>query len=522
MKIINLIFFYNSIWEYCVYLCYTKTQHVIAERSYIVNTWSIIVSIVSAVFLLNVGLAAAVVFFERRSPSSTWAWLFVLFFIPVFGFFIYLIFGRNTGKKKAFGPKIGIDERTYIDFVKDKEELGDEVVDQLFSNDGIKLGKTYKHLLDFATLNLNCGSWMTYHNEIKYFTDGNKKFRALIDDIRSAEKFIHMEYYIFRGDDLGRRIVDELSAKASQGVEVRLMYDHMGNVALPKNFFNKLKKAGGKVCAFTPAFFIRLNYRNHRKIAVIDGKIGYVGGFNIGNEYLGLVKRFGYWRDTHVRFEGEVVDQLQLRFMMDWNFCYEEKFEINSFYYPPKDIKNYLPAQVVSSGPDTRWHNIRNSYFKMINEAEKNIYVETQYFSPDDSIQEALKIAALSGIDVRIIIPAHPDHLFVYWASMSYLGELLEAGVRCYQYENGFIHSKTIFVDGIVGTVGTANMDIRSFGLNFETNAFIFDENKVLELEKEFLNDLNDCTEITYEKYLKRGKIFKIRESVARLISPML
>lgn len=486
------------------------------------NTWSIVVSIVSAVFILNVALAAAVVFFERRSPSSTWAWLFVLFFIPVAGFFIYLIFGRNTGKKKAFGPKIIKDERTYIEFVKNRDGLVDEIENQLFSNDGIKLGKSYKHLLDFATLNLNSGSWMTYHNKVKYFTDGNKKFESLINDIRSAENFIHLEYYIFRGDDLGKRIVKELSQKARQGVKVRLMYDFMGNIALPKNFFKELRASGGSVSAFIPSFFIRLNYRNHRKIAVIDGKIGYVGGFNIGNEYLGIVKRFGYWRDTHARFEGEVVDQLQLRFMMDWNFCSEDKFCIDGFYYPAKDIKEYLPSQIVSSGPDTRWHNVRNSYFKMINEAEKNIYIETPYFSPDDSIQEALKIAALSGIDVRIIIPAHPDHLFVYWASMSYLGELLEAGVKCYQYETGFIHSKTIFVDGIVGTIGTANMDVRSFALNFEINSFIFDEKKVSELENIFLKDLKDCTEITYENYLKRGKMFKIRESVSRLISPML
>ncbi|MCJ7855913.1 cardiolipin synthase [Lachnospiraceae bacterium NSJ-143] len=486
------------------------------------NTWSIIVSVVSAVFVLNVGLAAIMVFFERRSPSSTWAWLFVLFFVPVLGFFVYLIFGRNTGKQKAFGPKILKDEETLYEFVKDRDELRAEVGKQLFSNDGIHLSKSYRHLLDFATLNLNSGSWMTYHNTMKRFTDGNRKFEALIDDIRSAKDFIHMEYYIFRGDSLGKTIVEELAKKAAEGVEVRLMYDYMGNITLPKHFFDKLRDAGGKVSAFIPAFFIRLNYRNHRKIAVIDGKIGYVGGFNIGNEYLGKVKRFGYWRDTHARFEGEVVDQLQIRFMMDWNFCSEDKFFVTDFYYPKKDIKNYLPAQIVSSGPDTKWRNVRNSYFKMINEAEKSIYIETPYFSPDDGIQEALKVAALSGIDVRVIIPANPDHFFVYWASMSYLGELLEAGVRCYQYENGFIHSKTVFVDGIVGTIGTANMDIRSFGLNFEVNSFIFDEEQVSLLERDFMNDLSQCTEITYEAYLKRGKLFKFRESVARLISPML
>lgn len=483
---------------------------------------STVLSVVSLIFALNVVLAAIVVFFERRSPSSTWAWLFVLFFVPIIGFIIYLIFGRYTGRKKAFGPKITKDMETLDKFVRNRDEIREEVEEQYFSNDGIRLGRTYRHLVDFATLNLKSGGWLTYRNNMEYFTDGTKKFDSLINDIRNAEKFIHMEYYILRGDDLGRKIVYELTKKAREGVEVRLMYDFMGNFNLPKHFFDDLKNAGGMVCAFTPSFFIRLNYRNHRKIAVIDGQIGYVGGFNIGNEYLGKVERFGYWRDTHARFEGDIVDQLQLRFMMDWNFCYEHKFYVDDYYYPKKSIINYFPAQIVSSGPDTKWHNIRNSYFKMINEAEKNIYIETPYFSPDDGIQEALKVAALSGIDVRIIIPAHPDHLFVYWASMYYLGELLEAGVRCYQYETGFIHSKTIFVDGLVGTIGTANMDIRSYALNFEVNAFIFDEKTVNNLEGEFINDLKECTEITYEEYMKRGKFFKFRESVSRLISPML
>ena len=487
-----------------------------------VVTLNIILSIITFVFVLNVVLAAAVVFFERRSPSSTWAWIFVLFFVPVIGFFVYLIFGRNTGRQKAFGPKAEKDRQTLFNYVKNHDELSLEVEKQLFSNDGIKLERTYRHMLDFATLNINSGSWLTYNNKMTRYIDGNDKFEALIEDIKNAEKFIHMEYYIFRPDNLGKRIVYELAKKASQGVEVRLMYDFMGNILNPKQFFKPIREAGGSVVAFTPPFFIRLNYRNHRKIAVIDGKVGYVGGFNIGDEYLGKVKRFGNWRDTHARFEGDIVDQLQIRFMMDWNFCSEDKFCVNDFYYPEKHVKNRLPAQIVCSGPDTQWRNVKNSYFKMINEAEKNIYIETPYFAPDDGILEALKVAALSGIDVRIIIPANPDHFFVYWASMSYLGELLEAGVKCYQYQNGFIHSKTVFVDGIVATIGTANMDIRSFGLNFEVNSFIFDEDTTKFLENDFLNDLNQCDEITYDWYQKRGKLFKFREAVSRLISPML
>jgi len=483
---------------------------------------NIIFYCVSAVFILNVILAAIMVFFERRNPASTWAWLFVLFFVPVAGFFIYMIFGRNSGKKKLFGKKHKLDEEILYDFIKSNNLLSDEIGKQIFSTDGIELDKNYGHLRDFATLNIRSGSWMTYNNSVRIFTDGKKKFESLIADIDKAEKYVHLEYYIFRNDKLGRQIVRHLTKAAMRKVQVRVIYDRMGNTSLPEYFFSSIKKAGGEVVVFNSPLFIRINYRDHRKIAVIDGKIGYVGGFNIGDEYLGDVKRFGYWRDTHARFEGDVVDQLQLRFMMDWNFFSAAKLDISEFYFPKKPLCGYLPAQIVSSGPDTKWQNVKNGYFKMINEAEKNIYIETPYFSPDEGVLEALKVAALSGIDVRIIIPAKPDHLFVYWSSMSYLGELIEAGVKVYQYTSGFIHSKTIFIDSLVSTIGTANMDVRSFGLNFEVNSFIYDEKIAKELESAFIKDIENSKRITFEDYENRGKLFKFREAVARLISPML
>ncbi|MCI2000911.1 MAG: cardiolipin synthase [Clostridia bacterium] len=484
--------------------------------------FNVIFYIVSAIFILNVILAAIVVFFERRNPASTWAWLFVLFFVPVAGFLIYMIFGRNTGKQRIFGRKQKLDEKILFDFIKSNNLLSDEIGKQIFSTDGIELDKNYGHLRDFATLNIRSGSWMTYNNSMRRFTDGKLKFESLINDIDNAKNYVHLEYYIFRNDKLGRRMIYHLTKAAIRGVEVRIIYDLMGNMSLPDYFFTPVIKAGGKVTPFNPPLFIRINYRDHRKIAVIDGQIGYIGGFNIGDEYLGDVKRFGYWRDTHVRFEGDVVDQLQLRFMMDWNFFSNEELKISEFYFPKKPLLGYLPAQIVSSGPDTKWQNVKNGYFKMINEAEKNIYIETPYFSPDEGVLEALKVAALSGIDVRIIIPAHPDHFFVYWSSMSYLGELIEVGVKVYQYTDGFIHSKTIFIDSLVATVGTANMDVRSFGLNFEVNSFIYDEKIVAGLEADFIKDIEDSKRITYEDYKNRGKIFKFRESVARLISPML
>ena len=345
-----------------------------------------------------------------------------------------------------------------------------------------------------------------------------------MQDIRNAKEYIHLEYYIWRGDRLGSRLLDELTKKAAEGIEVRILYDGIGNSRLPKNFFDQFHAAGGYTAAFLPRFVVRLNYRNHRKLAIIDGKIGYIGGFNVGDEYLGIVNRYGPWRDTHLRFQGDAVDQMQMRFIMDWNFT--AKFgliHLGEKYFPKKEqqIKG-VRTQIVSSGPDTQWKNIRNGYFKMINEAESNVFLTTPYFVPDDGIFEALRVAALSGLDVRIIIPGNPDHFFVYWASMSYLGELLEAGVRVYQYEKGFIHAKVLTIDGTVASVGSANMDIRSFDLNFEVNAFMYDAGITKILEDDFLKDLHSSVEITKEWYRRRKWWFKVREAIARLISPML
>ena len=380
-----------------------------------------------------------------------------------------------------------------------------------------------EYLTDLAYLHLNSGNWMTFNNKVTRFITGADKFEALVRDIRQAKEFIHLEYYIWRGDKLGTRLVEELTKKAEEGVEVRLLYDGMGNSRLPKDFFDKLHAAGGYTAAFLPPFIVRINYRNHRKLCIIDGKVGYIGGFNVGDEYLGIVKRYGPWRDTHLRVVGDAIDQMQIRFIKDWNFTTRYgAVQLEQRYFPLREQTEGIRMQIVSSGPDTKWHNVHNGYFKMINEAEHHIYLTTPYFVPDDGIFEALRVAALSGLDVRILIPGNPDHFFVYWASMSYLGQLLEAGVRCYQYERGFIHSKSLCIDGKMSSVGTANMDIRSFDLNFEVNAFLYDAAFTRELEQDFLNDLKSSVEITREWYYRRRWWFKVKEAVARLISPML
>lgn len=486
-----------------------------------VLSWITLIALI--VLVVNVILSGLVVFFERRNPASTWAWLLVLLFIPILGFIVYMIFGRNSKREKMFREKEKYDQEVYYKYLFHDVHSAEKVKLQkeFIENKGKLVDAEY--VTDLAHLHLNSGNWMTFNNQVEYFNNGKDKFESLVQDIRNAKKFIHLEYYIWRGDRLGTRLVEELTKKAAEGVEVRILYDGIGNARLPKYFFDKFHDAGGYTAAFLPRFVVRLNYRNHRKLAIIDGEIGYIGGFNVGDEYLGIVKRYGPWRDTHLRFRGDAIDQMQMRFIKDWNFTAKNGIiQLSEKYFPKRPQFDGVRTQIVSSGPDTQWKNVRNGYFKMINEAESHVYLTTPYFVPDDGIFEALRVAALSGLDVRIIIPGNPDHFFVYWASMSYLGELLEAGVKVYQYEKGFIHAKVLTIDGTVASVGSANMDIRSFDLNFEVNAFMYDEVITKVLEEDFINDLRCCVEITKEWYHRRRWWFKVHEAIARLISPML
>ncbi|MFU0799915.1 MAG: cardiolipin synthase [Xylanivirga thermophila] len=477
------------------------------------------VNISLLLFIINICFAFVLVFLERRNPTVTWAWLLVFMFVPVIGFLLYLLMGQDLRKKKLFKAK-GED---------DIKKLAERHAEKLKDGRVITLSPIILDDKDIINLHFeNSRSLLTQNNHVTILADGQQKFDMLIDCIKNAQHHIHMEYYIIRNDVLGNQIRDLLAQRAREGIEVRLLYDGLGCRKLPRHFFRPITQAGGYAYEFYPPFFpyinIRVNYRNHRKIAIIDGETAFIGGFNIGDEYLGKIPKFGYWRDTHLMLSGDSVDYLQLRFMMDWQFAVSNQ-HIPPFaeeYFPPKKRVGNTNIQIVSSGPDSQWESIRQGFFKMITKAQKNIYIQTPYFVPDDSIAEALKIAALGGIDVKIMIPCKPDHPFVYWASTSYIGELLEAGAKAYTYMNGFLHSKAVMVDGRIASVGTANMDIRSFKVNFEVNAFIYDPNAVNDLEQIFINDLSYCREITKETYKDRSLVIKFKESVSRLVSPLL
>lgn len=484
--------------------------------------FSILNTVLSSIFFLNLLLSVAIVFLERRNAPATWAWLMILTFIPVLGFIVYMVFGQNLSRRKIFQW-----DESFHRVLKREVETQMEMI-----HDGWQLftSPSAAEYRDLIYMNLNREeSVYSEDNEVRLFVDGNDKFETLIRDMQAAKKHIHLLYYIIRSDNLGMKIADVLAAKAREGVKVRILYDESGSRRMSGKFIKRIKEAGCEIVPFFPTklrFLIllkaNLNYRNHRKLAVIDGEIGYIGGFNIGDEYLGLKRKFGYWRDTHLRIEGTAVNSIQARFLLDWNQASRQALPFAEYCTAQAGLKGGTGVQIVSSGPDSEWEQIKNAHIKLILSARKYVYMQTPYFIPDDSILDALKIASSSGIDVRLMVPTIPDQPFVYWATQSYLGELLKSGVRVYRYKNGFLHAKTMAVDYRVASVGTANMDVRSFRLNFECNAFLYDEELAGQLTRHFLYDIGKSEEISYEAYKKRPLRDRMRESVSRLLSPIL
>ncbi|GGA01478.1 major cardiolipin synthase ClsA [Paenibacillus marchantiophytorum] len=473
-------------------------------------------------FVINIILAVTVVFLERRNVAATWSWLMVLLFIPILGFILYVVFGQNLSRRKLYKWNRLMLERVQTVISEQREQLMDGTlpyIDPMVSE--------YRDLiyLNVATND----AFLTQDNGVHIFTDGVAKFSDLLMKIEAAESHIHMQYYIVKNDSLGQKIMQALTKKAEQGVSVKFLYDDIGSRSLKDAFFRDFLKAGGQKAAFFPSRIpylnYRVNYRNHRKLVIIDGQIGYMGGFNIGNEYLGLDPKFGYWRDTHLRLTGSVVRALQSRFILDWNLASSTMIEVESHYFPEPKISeetSNVPMQIVASGPNEAWPHFVYTFLKMIHMAKSRILLQTPYFIPEESMLNALRIAALSGIDVRIMIPEKADHLFVHWASLYYVGELLRAGVKCYLYDQGFLHAKTIIVDGKVASVGTANFDIRSLRLNFETNALMYHAETAKKLENTFWKDMEGCMELTLEEYDKRSLRIRFLESVSKLISPIL
>ncbi|MGG2066674.1 MULTISPECIES: cardiolipin synthase [unclassified Bacillus (in: firmicutes)] len=471
--------------------------------------------ILSTLFTISAFLIGFVIFLENRHPSKTLTWLMVLGVFPVVGFFAYLLFGQNFRRKRMFQKKALLDEQAFLQY-KGNEYYQDRIL------------KKHEHQELLFRLADRLGALnISFHTETRVLTNGEETFQSILDGLKKAKHHIHMEYYIVRDDKIGTKIKDILIQKAKEGVKVRFLYDAVGSFKLSKTYIEELNHAGVEMVPFFPVRFPilndKINYRNHRKIVVIDGNEGFVGGLNIGDEYLGENKYFGFWRDTHLYLRGEAVQSLQLIFLQDW------------FYMTGEAVltPNYLQAeavegegqggvQLVAGGPDSKWETIKHLYFAMIASARKSIWIATPYFIPDDDILSALKVAALAGMDVRLLMPSKPDKRTVFYASRSYFPELLEAGVKIYEYEKGFLHSKIVIVDSDLASIGTANMDMRSFHLNFEVNAFLYDTNSIRKLVADFEEDLQVSNEIYVDRFKKRRLVMRIVESTYRLLSPLL
>ncbi|MBO1511608.1 cardiolipin synthase [Metabacillus bambusae] len=481
------------------------------------NLWGdMVVTTVSVLFTLSIISICIVIFLENRHPSHTITWLVVLGGFPLVGFFIYLFFGRNIKKRRLFEKKALTDEKAFLEIEGNRSSYQDKMEHM---GDHQQLLFKLAHRLGHSPI--------SFGTKTKALTDGIETFDHIFNELKKAKHHIHLEYYIIRHDEVGRKLRDMLIEKAREGVEVRFLYDAVGCWKLSKDYIKELSKAGIEMVPFLPVRipFLnnKINFRNHRKIIVIDGSVGFVGGLNVGDEYLGKNSYFGYWRDTHLLIKGEAVRTLQIIFLQDWYYMTDEKLLSHTYLTTTIEQPEHTGGvQLIAGGPDNKWDVIKNLFFSMIISAKESIWIASPYFVPDEDILSALKVAALSGIDVRLLVPKRPDKKIVYYASRSYFPELLEAGVKVYEYEKGFLHSKIIIVDYELASIGTANMDMRSFHLNFEVNAFLYRTGSTQKLVNEYVKDIELSRAINIEEFSKRPFYKKLFESTARLLSPLL
>lgn len=452
------------------------------------------------------------VLMDNKQPEKTMAWILVLCFMPIVGIIFYLFFGQNTRKEKV------ISERS-MDLLMKRSML------EFAEQENLHIPRRNRPLMKLFT-NQN---WALpfKDNEVSIFTNGYEFVSTLLYNIGQAQDHIHLDTYIIEDDPLGNLVADVLIDKARQGVEVRLLYDDVGCWRVKDRFFNRMKAAGIQVYAFMPvrfpAFTGKVNYRNHRKLCVIDGKVGFIGGMNIALRYVKGTAR-QTWRDTHLCIRGGAVYAIQRAFLVDWYFV-SRTLVTDRRYYPPVDktIDNNCLTQIVTSSPVSPWPDIMQGYVRVLLQAHRYVYMESPYFLPTEPVLFAMRTAALSGVDVRLIVPRHGDAKLVEWASRSYLMEVIEAGVKVYLYEPGFNHSKILVSDDNLSSCGSTNIDFRSFENNFEANAFFFNEGMALRLKKVFLTDQAQSTLVDDVSYfIKRPFLQRLLESLVRLLSPLL
>jgi len=463
--------------------------------------------------IIYASVVAFIIFMEGQNPDRTVLWLLTLVFVPVIGIVIYLLVGPDPNyfkKRKRFKP------------IKEQE------IDRTpFSSD--------KRFLTGRMIHACSGADLLLHNDMKVLINGDETFSCIKKELASAQHYIHMQYFIINDDEIGCEIRDILIEAAKRGVRIRVLYDAIGSWKLKRKYVESLKEAGIQCHSFMPVslpmFRRKMNFRNHRKILVIDDRIAFTGGLNIGDEYMGK-GHLGHWRDTHVLVEGEAVRALHRIFLHDW--CVRSDEDPHEIYHeikcddcgaaiaPDPSIYPILPMQVVPSGIDNTWHSIAQGFFSMISRARERVWITTPYFVPGPSLLDAITATALSGVDVRILMPSTKDHFLVFWGSRGNIEPMLHAGVRVFMYKKGFVHAKSVIADDGISSVGTCNMDVRSLEINFEDQLFIYDNEVNSKFAERFRKDMEDSNELDLSEWEKRPLWQKILESFGRLYSAQI
>lgn len=479
-----------------------------SDNIFIIDHWFFFLVLLT--YAITIISCVVVVLKENRNPIRSIAWVIALIFLPLIGLIFYLFFGRSLRGEHMISRL-------------NKRKIISHMTPAHVNISKLDLPPASKNLIKLCrTVN---SSFYTENNEVEIFTSGKNKFKRLKSDLINATKSIYLQYYIFSDDSIGHEIADILISKAQEGLQVKVIYDHVGSFNAKRGFFNKLKSNGIEVHPFFrvnfPQFANRINWRNHRKIVVIDGVIGYIGGMNIADRYIYSSHYFTAWRDTHFRLKGDIVESLLYSFVIDWNF--KNNTEVMS--YPstvPTTIHNHVGMQLLSSGPTDSWDSVALCFLKAISSATKSIYIQTPYFLPTDALQHALEAAALSKIDVRIMIPAKNDSRLLQYASYSFITQCLKAGIKVYVYNPCMIHSKSIIIDDNLVIAGSTNFDYRSFENNFECSLIIYNTEINRRMKDTFFEDASKSTKINYQDWRKRPLPQRMLESILRLLSPIL
>ena len=477
---------------------------------------NIFISLLIINYVIAIGTAFFIIL-NNRNPITTVSYILSLIVLPFVGLLIYFFFGQEYRKDKMFKRRNVFNNKKVKEWEK-KLLVGEQKLDQYedrFLDNQVNIVKLLQN---------NQKKPLTFGNDVEILLNGEKKFESLFKDIEQAKDYIHLEYYIFNSDKVGLQLIDILCKKAQEGIHIRVIYDYVGS-ALSGKQEKRMQSAGIEIFPFMPVWFPnltrKLNYRDHRKIVIIDGTLGYVGGINVSDDYVNPCKK-GYWRDTHLRIKGNAIKSLQSHFLLNWNFVSNQEIEITDSFFPKMENCGEIAVQIAASGPDSNWPHIMEAIFTAINSADKSIHITTPYFIPNDQILTALKTASRRGVEVKLLLPKKGDSWAAKYATNSYILDVLESDIEVYHYCKGMIHAKTMVIDGEFSSVGTSNMDYRSFEINFEINALIYNKEFSQKMIAIFNDDIEDCEQINIDEWKERGLVKRLKESFCRLWAPLL